>query len=358
MRRIYTIDYLRGLLALSVVLYHFSGWTYGGGQDVSTILGKLGIYAVSGFFVISGISIYLSYHNCIWNRKTTTGFFVRRFLRLAPGYWVAALLVIVWRYMSDDNYSPNWSVYFNNFTLLFGFFKPTKYMVAGGWSIGVEVVFYAIFPIMVVLFKNKIGMYAVLISSLAVYFFFGSFVITTDTDISDAWRYYINPFNQMAFFVGGMLVAKYLNKINSMLPQKTILILLVFSILLFVFYPVSGHWVEIITGMNRVWLTLITIVIVLFLAATDYPPGRMFGRVLEFLGNISYSLYLLHGVLFELFRLAINNFISEYFNVNMTLVAFCIILPVSMLLSFVLYKLVETKFIKYGKRITSIDRVK
>lgn len=357
MRRIYTIDYLRGLLALSVVLYHFSGWAHGGGQDVSTILGKLGIYAVSGFFVISGISIYLSYHNCIWDRKTTTVFFVRRFLRLAPGYWVATLLVIIYNYISKDNYSPDWPVYFNNFTLLFGFFNPTKYMVTGGWSIGVEVVFYAMFPVMVILFKNKIGMYVVLILSLVFYLLFGFLIINVDADIPDVWKNYINPFNQVALFVGGMLIAKYLHQIKRVLSQKISLSALTFFMLIFIFYPVSGHWVEIITGMNRVWLTLITILIVLFLAATDYPQDMIFGKILTFFGDISYSLYLLHGVLFWFFRLAMRNYIDRHIDINITLVSFCVILPASILLSFLLHKFVETKFIRYGKAMTSVGKV-
>ncbi|RAW91551.1 acyltransferase family protein [Photorhabdus laumondii] len=356
MRRVYTIDYLRGALALSVVLYHFSGWTVGGGQDVSTVLGKLGIYAVSAFFAISGISIYISYHNCVWNKRTSWGFGLRRFLRLAPVYWIAAALVIFSRYISNGNYSPNWFEYFNNFTLLFGFFKNTEYMVTGGWSIGVEVVFYALFPFAVILFKDIKWMFLIIGLSLFCYFIFAFKIINNEVQMIDVWKYYINPFNQFFLFTGGMLIAKYSHAIERLISQKLAIVLLVLFVALFIIYPSEGHWITIISGWHRVFLTLIILLVILSVFMINYPPNNFFGKLLNLLGDVSYPVYLFHGVFFELSKLFFYKYIKEYQDFTKMMLSFIVLIPSIIVFSYLINKKIENPLIKWSKKITIIDR--
>ena len=50
--RIESLDYLRGIMALSVMIYRLTSWNLYH-PDASTLLGRLGIYAVSIFFILS-----------------------------------------------------------------------------------------------------------------------------------------------------------------------------------------------------------------------------------------------------------------------------------------------------------------
>lgn len=64
--RVESLDYLRGLMALSVVIYHYISWSMSTGSSVDVIgsqfiLGKLGIYAVSIFYILSGVSLAYIY---------------------------------------------------------------------------------------------------------------------------------------------------------------------------------------------------------------------------------------------------------------------------------------------------------
>uniref|UniRef100_UPI0023F351EA acyltransferase family protein n=1 Tax=Enterobacter oligotrophicus TaxID=2478464 RepID=UPI0023F351EA len=94
--RIQSIDYLRGLMSLSIVFYHFTtSFTNWGLNDSGALLGRLGIYAVSAFYIISGMALYLAHRNDKWSIASYFSFIARRFLRLAPIYWLAILIFTV-----------------------------------------------------------------------------------------------------------------------------------------------------------------------------------------------------------------------------------------------------------------------
>jgi exopolysaccharide production protein ExoZ len=60
MKRLESLDYLRGLMAVSVMAFHYVSWSFvKPGAD--SLLGKLGIYAVSIFYILSGVSLSFVY---------------------------------------------------------------------------------------------------------------------------------------------------------------------------------------------------------------------------------------------------------------------------------------------------------
>lgn len=61
MNRIYNLDYLRGLAAFGIMIYHYLTWSKG--EYLSdTFLGKFGIYGVSIFYILSGLTLYYVYY--------------------------------------------------------------------------------------------------------------------------------------------------------------------------------------------------------------------------------------------------------------------------------------------------------
>ncbi|QPW27655.1 acyltransferase [Edwardsiella ictaluri] len=150
--RIHSIDYLRGIMALSVVLYHFSGL-----PDASSLLGRLGIYAVSSFYVISGMALFLAHKKDSWSVHNYCSFMLRRFARLAPVYWLALIIFTIYFFLfSDGPQISSWK-YIQNILLIFGITNPTEYIIMGGWSIGNEVVFYLFFPLLIFFLLKKSG---------------------------------------------------------------------------------------------------------------------------------------------------------------------------------------------------------
>ena len=142
--RIETLDWLRGLMALSIMFYHLSCWIIRP-LDSANPLGRLGIYGVSIFFVLSGLSMAIVYNSYVKSIRTSINFYVRRIFRIWPLFWVACILTILPQVLKTGTYS--WKHLFINITTLFGFIKPAAYIPTGAWSIGNEMVYYALTPL-------------------------------------------------------------------------------------------------------------------------------------------------------------------------------------------------------------------
>src|SRR4030095_2287642 len=88
--RIGELDALRGLAALAVMIFHYTGH-YGknvGHVDRPLLELALGNYGVQLFFMISGFVIFMT----IEKTRTAMDFVVTRFSRLYPAYWASLLI--------------------------------------------------------------------------------------------------------------------------------------------------------------------------------------------------------------------------------------------------------------------------
>lgn len=120
-KRVNSFDWLRGLMALSIMLYHL-----GGRNDAASLLGKLGIYGVSIFFILSGLSMAIAYDRHISDLRSAAVFFVRRLFRIWPPLWLAVVLVTVPAYISGQSYDLITIAL--NLSTTFGFVAPTQYI--------------------------------------------------------------------------------------------------------------------------------------------------------------------------------------------------------------------------------------
>jgi len=83
MKRVESLDYLRGLMALAVMIYHYVAWTIGG-LEADSVLGRLGIYAVSVFYILSGLSLAIVYNDRISSIGDVRDFMIKRVFRIFP----------------------------------------------------------------------------------------------------------------------------------------------------------------------------------------------------------------------------------------------------------------------------------
>ena len=146
--RVTGLDQLRGALATIVMIFHYSCLTKPHLPSfIQLSLDKLGYYSVCSFYVLSGAALYIVYHKRSLSLKFCRDFFIKRFARIAPLFWLATTLALALQ-MFGDGSLPGSKNIFLVYSLLFSWVDPGLYYVGGAWSIGNEWVFYSIFPLM------------------------------------------------------------------------------------------------------------------------------------------------------------------------------------------------------------------
>lgn len=147
MRKNYaSIDIMRGVAILMVIVVHM--------QQVIVGTTRISWYAQYGqmgvqlFFVASAFTLCNSYDGPLGAPHKKAKFWLRRYFRIAPGYYTGILLYFiascVFGYHSGAYTARNVvaNVFFVN-----GLYPPANNnIVPGGWSIGTEMLFYVLFP--------------------------------------------------------------------------------------------------------------------------------------------------------------------------------------------------------------------
>ncbi|MEU6808099.1 acyltransferase [Streptomyces sp. NPDC046831] len=290
--RLYALDALRVVAALSVLIFHFTGvdaatranWGVNPKELFPWLfpVTSYGSYGVQLFFIISGFVICLS----AWDR--TPGQFVRaRFLRLFPAYWFSVVVaVLVWRGLPDGaRKAPSVSESLTNLTM-FQVPLSARHLVGAYWTLWVELTFYLIF--LVVLWK---GLDYIRVSVFCWLWLLSSVLVQQD-DVP-LLGIFAQPLNT-ALFVSG--IAMYL--MYRFGPDLKLWGLLGASWLVMQSDLVQhADHLRHDEGMDRdpyVALALVTVFYLLVLAVALHKLDRIGWKWLATAGALVYPLYLLH----------------------------------------------------------------
>lgn len=264
------LDAIRGLAALSVVLFHYT-WQYKKlFPDAAAVpFGLEGLgFGVEIFFGISGFVILMT----LGRTRTAGDFIVSRFARLFPAYWIGILittLAVNWAGLSQF-VQPPWVVLINATMLQGHLLLPL--VEAAYWSLSVELSFYAW---MLLLWRlrglDHIEWVAMAWIALKWLWWFVP-------DMS--WRAgYFLIIDYFPFFAIGIAAYRVWNGDRRWAQQ---LPLLAFGFSTAVFIDPAGLWI--------VYLVSCAI----FVLLTKGRLGVLGSGPLLWLGAISYSLYLVH----------------------------------------------------------------
>lgn len=218
------IDALRGIAVLLVILTH-SAQPLVGLPLLLDGLAKYGQTGVQLFFIASAYTLCLSFDGRGDEPRPLLSFYLRRLFRIAPLYWLAIAvygslhLALQWRAAASPLVLEPYT-FVNvaaNALFVHGFVPAANNnIVPGGWSIGTEMAFYVLFPLLFAVANrlHRRGMGALLLALvLAALGNLGLQVLLQDT----AWAMAGNNFsyfhivNQLPVFGIGML-AFFLNE--------------------------------------------------------------------------------------------------------------------------------------------------
>ena len=296
------LDSLRGIACLMVLVFHGFGnhFTADGLGAIPRMVVRISGYGWTGvnlFFVLSGFLITGILLESRGERGYYKRFYIRRALRILPAYLGVVLLLIVLSRAELVDREVSWGfiglslIYLSNLTQFFG--VPLQYGVL--WSLAVEEQFYLLWPTCV----KKLNLRGTAIAA-------GAICILAPVCRVAAARLGYNVFGYETWLVAdglGMgallaIAARAFHQSRTTLWRASAAVALV-TVGCFLFDRVFGHTLAggalHVTGINSFYASVVTATILL---------GSRFGirlRGLEFFGDISYGLYLVHPLCFDLY---------------------------------------------------------
>jgi exopolysaccharide production protein ExoZ len=340
-RRLHTLDYLRGLSALGIMIYHFSMWAFGIFSPDS-FMGKWGVYGVGIFYILSGLTLFHVYYNRMRpSADDLKDFFLKRIFRIFPLLWLTIFLTI-----ATSKQIPGMGSLLANLTGVFGLIQWDGYIGTGTWSIGNELVFYLFFPVFVFLAKRSKPLFlgfSLFLFALFIYFAFYKLDVNKGFLNPEQWSTYVNPLNQVFLFLSGFLMGLYLTNMRV----SNLVSLLLFMLALTAFYLYVPTGVNLSASVNRIVLSLLSFVICFAFYKNTLVLPSVIDRSLRLLGEASYSVYLLHPIVWlislkmmAVLRIEISPLLKVLVAASVTLV-----------IGYLNYKYFETFFIRAGKKL-------
>lgn len=286
MKRLAYFDSLRGIAIIGVVIVHVGIMTNLPGEA-----GKLTFFGQRGvqlFFIASAFTLTYSADK---NGMNWVNFLIRRFFRIAPMFYLAiflSFLLFACGLPSAFTYTSTLaSILFIN-----GLMPSTiAHGAIGGWTVAVEANFYMLFPLIYTRFKSLRSLIWLLIAVV---------IIVLSLSIQMALRNNTVPLNgyymflwfpiEMPVFILGMIAYRLLKlpvlqTISEMQRKIISLALMASAFTIFVFIFPSGNR-NLYPASFGLFLVVISVAL--------QPWRILINGVTQFIGRISYSVYLLH----------------------------------------------------------------
>jgi peptidoglycan/LPS O-acetylase OafA/YrhL len=355
------VDGIRGLAALTVAVYHAFVFTGHSGESAENFgpLGQLvalGAYGVPIFIVLSGFVLMLPVARSegLVLRGGTTAFLLRRARRIYPPYLAALVLFLAVIALVPAFRDPQgtrwagkvpvtWDGVVAHLLMVHNLRAEWSEQVDGPmWSVATEVQMYVLMPFVLLPLWRRLGAAVTLV--LAAASGIGMHWIAPGLDGAHFWY--------VGLFCGGMLVAQLATMEKRATPSAVVAAVLSAGVFL------AGGVIFQIGTYDWAGEPLLAVVVCvgLLTLSTSRPGSRvnwalavLESRAVQFLGLISYSVYLFHSPILGMTNVAL---IDAEMSMGVRLaLMWLVVLPAALAISYVMFLLVERRFLTSHQRL-------
>lgn len=147
-------DALRFWAALAIILYHALLLPGIEPSGSFWVIRNFGGFGVPLFFALSAFVLCHGYHGRLETADAMRGFYLRRLFRIGPLFYVVGAVSLAFFYTAYGRVVGTADLV-TSATFTFGLFpQHHQGFVWASWSIGVEMLFYAIFPLLTVVVRD------------------------------------------------------------------------------------------------------------------------------------------------------------------------------------------------------------
>jgi peptidoglycan/LPS O-acetylase OafA/YrhL len=332
---------------------------------------QVGNLSVTFFFVLSGFLItYLLFAE---REKTQTisvkHFYIRRLLRIWPLYYLIIILGIFilpnFNFLYTDSLKESLTEGLTSKIILYALFLPQVVLITFSrsiyleptWSIGIEEQFYLLWPALVKYFKNFVRLMVVLLMILFAIRFAAAVLsqISTNELILTVANFTKNYFYFARFqcmIAGG--IAAYLlfhgkKQILNFIFSKTVQIIAYGALLTCLIAGVS------FSRVTHEFYSLLFMILILNVAGNPRSLVKLNSKPLDYLGTISYGLYMFHELAIGISIALLGAFLGYNFTDAGSFIALYIVsFILTVLISMASYHFFETRFLKYKSKFSAI----
>jgi peptidoglycan/LPS O-acetylase OafA/YrhL len=357
--RFNSLDSLRGIAALLIVVFHVQGIPR---LEVTGAFAKLLAHFGAGvplFYALSAFSLMIGYSERLESPGGLKHFYIRRIFRILPLFYS---LLICWILVRNFYFhaETSFTVFVLNYLCVFGLIPGQHEGLAwASWSIGVEMLFYMIFPLALIISRTLASSFIVFLSTVAISVA-SQDALSPLADKAPSFPYMAIS-TQLVFFGAGLFayrIGEYLTARTSESSEtmrrvfaESIIISGIGFLIVYWMTPLSlwaGRYHLGVQMLAFAWVLLLAPVLV---------QGQLKTisiRPLERTGKISFSLYLLNPpVIFFLSQTGL--FKKIYGFISIPNIAFVICLVVSLcflyIFSEITYYFIEEKGILLGNKL-------
>ncbi|MEZ5016306.1 MAG: acyltransferase [Flavipsychrobacter sp.] len=366
---------VRFIAALAVIIHHIELTKYWFGQPniyttsfVGGVFGQLGIIL---FFVLSGflITYLLLEENKQKQHISIKQFYIRRMLRIWPLYYlivVLGLFILPKIHFFDipnitthvkEHFATKSAMFLSFFpNVAYAMYEPVPYSEQA-WSVGVEEQFYLLWPVLIALVIKRFRTMRMLLSTIGIYLFIKIAVVFAyslhpeNLAIDRLYQFWTH-FSIDCMAIGG--IGAYIlfyekEKILKLLFNKYLQIVPYIAL---VYITVRGIAVPI---FNSEFYAVIFIVLILNLAANKKTLLRLNYKPLDYLGRISFGLYMFHNIILVMvLRLMLSINKNIYNSLEGNIVYYILSILFTIIIAGLSYRFFEKPFIKAKVKYSSV----